>query len=148
MIDTSGWVHVKDRTDIMDWHDYDQNPETFRQRYIDAANGTPIFNSRWVKEPLVPKFISEYGGIKWDVNSGNEKAWGYGNAPKTEEEFLERFKGLTEALLFNPFITGLCYTQLTDVEQETNGLYTYDRKEKFDVSFFKDVLSQKAAIEE
>ena len=148
VIDTSGWVHVKDRTDIMDWHDYDQNPETFRQRYIDAANGTPIYNSRWVKEPLIPRFISEYGGIKWDTNSGLGNAWGYGNAPKTEEEFLSRFKGLAEALLFNPFITGLCYTQLTDVEQETNGLYTYDRKEKFDVRFFYKVLTQKAAIEE
>ena len=148
VIDSSGWVHVKDRTDIMDWHDYDQNPETFRQRYIDAANGTPVFNSRWTKEPLIPRFISEYGGIKWDVNSGLGNSWGYGSAPKTEEEFLSRFKGLAEALLFNPFITGLCYTQLTDVEQETNGLYTYDRVAKFDVSFFKEVLTQKAAIEE
>ena len=148
VIDSSGWVHVKGRSDIMDWHDYDQNPETFRQRYIDVANGTPVYNSRWVREPLIPRFISEYGGIKWDVNSGLDKAWGYGNAPKTEEEFLERFKGLAEALLFNPFITGLCYTQLTDVEQETNGLYTYDRRPKFDTDFFKAVLTQKAALEE
>ena len=147
VIDTSGWAHVVGATDIMDWHDYDQNPETFKQRYIDAANGIGI-EKRYTKFPIIPRFVSEYGGIKWDVNSGEQNAWGYGNAPKTEKEFLERFKGLAEALLFNPFITGLCYTQLTDVEQETNGLYTYDRKAKFDCDYFYKVLTQKAAIEE
>jgi hypothetical protein len=105
-------------------------------------------NKRFTNTEIIPRFISEYGGIKWDVNSGNSAAWGYGNAPQTEEEFLERFKGLSEALLQNPFITGLCYTQLTDVEQETNGLYTFDRQTKFDPAFFKSVLSQKAAIED
>ena len=148
VIDCSGWAHVDEITDIMDWHDYDQNPETFKKRYEDVANGEPIFKAHRLRKPIIPRFISEYGGIKWDVNSGLGNAWGYGDAPKTEEEFLERFRGLAEALLFNPFITGLCYTQLTDVEQETNGLYTYDRKEKFAVSYFYDVLTQKAAIEE
>ena len=150
VIETSGWIHVEEEgvTDIMDWHDYDQNPETFRQRYIDVANGEKVSHSKYSPWGITPRFISEYGGIKWDINSGLGNAWGYGNAPKTEEEFLERFRGLAEALLFNPFITGLCYTQLTDVEQETNGLYTYDRKAKFDVSEFYKVLTQKAAVEE
>ena len=147
VIDSSGWVHVEKISDFTDWHDYDQNPETFRQRYIGVANGVPIKNSKWFVGELFPKFISEYGGIKWDV-SGVSKGWGYGDAPKSGEEFLERFKGLTEALLFNPFMTGLCYTQLTDVEQEVNGLLTFDRKHKFPAEFFKKVLSQKAAAEE
>lgn len=72
---------------------------------------------------------------------------GLRNAPKSEQEFLERFRGLTEVLLNHPRIGALCYTQLTDVEQEVNGLYTYDRKPKFDPAFFRAVLSQKAAIE-
>ena len=148
VIDTSGWIHVGNVSDIIDWHDYDQNPETFRQRYIDAANGIPVVNKHFCPFPLIPRFLSEYGGIKWDVNSELGNAWGYGNAPTTEEEFIERFKGLTEALMFNSFITGLCYTQLTDVEQEVNGLYTYDRKPKFDPEIFKKILDQKAAIEE
>lgn len=147
VIDSSGWLHVDYITDIMDWHDYDQNPESFRKRYEAVAKGEELFNDWRLPNPISPRFISEYGGIKWDVDSGLGDAWGYGDAPKTEEEFFERFKGLSEALLFNPYITGFCYTQLTDVEQETNGLYTYDRKEKFDVSFFYDVLTQKAAIE-
>ena len=67
-------------------------------------------------------FVSEYGGIKWSMDASDEKAWGYGNGPKTEEEFLSRYKGLTEALLSNPKMFGFCYTQLTDVEQEQNGI--------------------------
>jgi len=149
VIDTSGWVHEDKASDIVDWHDYDQDPESFRRRYIDVANGTPISRPRKLtKAPLFPTFISEYGGIKWDVNSHLDNAWGYGNAPKTEQEFIERFKGLAEALLFNPFINGLCYTQLTDVEQETNGLYTYDRQPKFDPDIFRAVLTQRAAWED
>lgn len=146
VLETSGWAHVEGATDMMDWHDYDQNPETFRQRYLDVANGVAI-RSNWSAIPVLPRFISEYGGIKWDVNSNMENAWGYGNAPKTEEEFIERFRGLTEALMQNPYITGLCYTQLTDVEQETNGLYTYQREPKFDPKLFYEILTQKAAME-
>ena len=113
------------------------------------ANGVKgVSHSRYSPTEIVPRFISEYGGIKWDVNSGLGNAWGYGNAPTTEEEFISRFTGLTEALLENAFITGLCYTQLTDVEQEVNGLYTFDRKPKFDPAIFHAVLTKKAAIEE
>lgn len=144
-IDTSGWTHLRGATDIMDWHDYDQNPVTFRARYEALAAGEPILVRERNKMPIYPTFISEYGGIRWAP--GNE-GWGYGEAPKTEEEFIERFRGLTDALLDNPFITGLCYTQLTDVEQEVNGLYTYDRKAKFDPAVFKEILTRKAAIEE
>jgi len=57
--------------------------------------------------------------------------WGYGNRPKNKKEFLERYKKLTDVLLNNPQICGFCYTQLYDVEQEKNGLYTYERKPKF-----------------
>ncbi|MBQ7383530.1 MAG: beta-galactosidase [Clostridia bacterium] len=149
-IDTSGWLHVKGVGDMMDWHDYDQNPETFKARYEAVARGEDVlvYAHRPRVFPIFATFVSEYGGIKWDVNSNLGNAWGYGDAPKTEEEFKERFKGLTEALLFNKFMTGLCYTQLTDVEQETNGLYTYDRQPKFDPEFFRSVLQQKAACEE
>ena len=149
VIDVSGWTHVKGASDIWDFHDYDQDPVTFKKRYEEVfENGTSVKYKDRVKFTLLPNFISEYGGIKWDVNSNLENAWGYGNAPKTEEEFKERFKGLAEALLFNKYITGLCYTQLTDVEQETNGLYTYDRQAKFDPEFFRAVLQQKAACED
>lgn len=93
-------------------------------------------------------FVSEYGGIKWAPNSTDDKAWGYGNGPKTEEEYVARYKGLTDALLDNPRMFGFCYTQLTDVEQEQNGVYYYDRTAKIDVNLFKEINSRKAAIED
>ena len=88
-------------------------------------------------------FVSEYGGIKWAPGSTDEKAWGYGNGPRTEEEYISRYKGLTDALLDNPRMFGFCYTQLTDVEQEQNGIYYYDRTPKIDVNIFKEINSRK-----
>ena len=95
--------------------------------------------------PGQPVFLSEYGGIRWSEEAAG---WGYGNAPKTEQEFLDRYQGLTDALLDNPYMMGFCYTQLYDVEQEQNGLMTYDRQYKFDPAFFRRVNERKAAIEE
>ena len=48
----------------------------------------------------------------------------------------------------NPQMFGFCYTQLTDVEREQNGLYTYDRKAKFDPAVIHKIFSEKAAYEE
>ena len=90
--------------------------------------------------------MSEYGGIQW--NTDGNSGWGYGQAPKTPEEFIERYRGLTNAMLDNPAIMGFCYTQLYDIEQEINGLYTYGRKPKFDISIFREINTRKAAIED
>src|SRR5690606_30119301 len=76
-----------------------------------------------------------------------EGGWGYGNNPKTIEEFYTRYEGLVNALLDNPNMFGFCYTQLTDVEQEKNGLYFYDRRPKFDVGRLHKINSRIAAYE-
>ena len=93
-----------------------------------------------------PYFVSEYGGIA--KKKEGEEGWGYGNAPKNDEEFIDRYKRLTDVLLDNENMFGFCYTQLYDIEQEVNGLYTYDRKPKFDMEIFKKINSRKAAIED
>lgn len=151
-IDTSGNYHVQ--TDIYDVHDYDQNPKTFRDNHsklmtenvlYDRVALTDISRQQYNGEPV---FMSEYGGIKWSLEKGDKKAWGYGNAPETEKEFLERYEGLTNALLDNAKMIGFCYTQLTDVEQEQNGIFTYDRRAKFDAETLKKINSRKAKIEE
>ncbi len=149
-IDTSGWTHVPGMTDIMDIHDYEQDPAVFAKKLEKLGQGGAynvhaIFG-RGHEMEVDATFVSEYGGIRWAPNE--TAGWGYGNAPTTEEEFINRFKGLTETLLFHPHMGALCYTQLTDVEQEVNGLYTYDRKPKFDPTIMRAILSQKAAIEE
>ncbi len=146
-IDTSGNFHVE--TDIFDVHDYDQNPETFAARYEEFKNGGAIYTCFADRQKYngEPAFVSEYGGIKWSMKQ-EENSWGYGDAPKTEKEFIERYKGLTDALLDNANMFAFCYTQLYDVEQEQNGLYTYERKAKFDPEIFRKINSRKAAIED
>lgn len=149
-IDTSGGFHVG-TTDVYDAHDYDQNPETFAARYASFAEGEKPFEHFPGKDAPYqgePYFISEYGGIWWNPKGRDANAWGYGDRPKSEEEFIARFKGLTEALLGHPRMCAFCYTQLTDVEQEVNGLFTYDRKPKFDPKIIHAIVSQKARIED
>ncbi|MBO2516180.1 MAG: beta-galactosidase [Clostridiales bacterium] len=142
-IDTSGNYHVE--TDIFDVHDYEQDVNEWEKRY---GKGTePIydrFSDRQRRKPGQPVFVSEYGGIRWTDQTG----WGYGKGPESEEEFIERFRGLTDVLLDNPDHCGLCYTQLTDVEQEQNGLLTFDRKPKLPPETIREIMSRKAACEE
>ena len=151
--DCSGYVHVE--TDIFTVHDYDQNPETFGARYASVApGGKDVF----VRLPEIsvpyegqPYSVDEYGGTFWTkeytskepAGSGRNK-WGYG---KTAEQVEELIGELTLILANNPNIAGYCYTQLTDVEQEVNGVYTYDRKLKFDTERLKKFFGAPAAIE-
>lgn len=151
VIDASGYTHVI--TDIWEVHDYDQDPKSFDERYAPFGrnpNDETVFKNDREHEPKYqgqPYMVSEYGGIWWNPGQTDGKAWGYGGRPKSEKEFIERYTGLAKALLDNPHIAGLCYTQLTDVEQEVNGLYTYDRKPKFPPEKLKKAMTRKAAIE-
>ena len=165
-IDSSGNYRVL--SEVYDIHDYDQDTQSFQARWdgltdrIRETGGVipaedpffnsapegpsgraPFFNQPYDNQPI---FVSEYGGIRWPDDT--VEGWGYGNAPATPEEFFARYKGLTEALLNNPEIFGFCYTQLYDVEQEVNGLYTYGRAQKFDISLIQKIKQQKAAIED
>ena len=90
----------------------------------------------------IPLHISEYGGIAMQ-SSG----WGYGETAAGAEALVERYDGLTTAILDNPHVCGFCYTQLTDVYQEKNGVYAFDRREKFDMDRISAAVSKKAAIE-
>lgn len=148
-IDTSGNFHTE--TDIFDVHDYEQNPEKFASCYAEIDKGilrdqTQRSGKHSDKQKYTggPVFVSEYGGI---ACASDKSGWGYGNAPESREAFIERYRGLTDALLDNPNILGFCYTQLYDVEQEQNGLYTYDRKAKFDPKIFREINERHAAIE-
>ena len=141
------------RTDANDFHDYEQEPSALYDNFRDVGRGivndqlTRMDKSRQKFHANLPVFVSEYGGIKW-VISEDTTAWGYGKDVKSEDEFFARLEGLTDALLDNKDIFGFCYTQLTDIEQEQNGLLTYDRTFKFSPDKYKAVFSRKAAIEE
>ena len=132
-IDTSGNFHVL--TDFYDIHDYCQDVATFEKRYLSLKEGE-IYENFGHRQSYggQPYWVSEYGGIRWIPEfqrSDDDKLWGYGEAPKTEEEYLTRFEGLTAALAGSVRVCGVCYTQLYDVELERNGLYCYDRTPKF-----------------
>ena len=141
------------RTDVHDVHDYEQDPETFRSYYSKIDEGivndqiARKYPRRQAHKTDLPIFVSEYGGIKW-VLSEDATAWGYGKSVVTEDEFFNRLEGLTDAMLDNPHIFAYCYTQLTDVEQEQNGLLTYDRHFKFAPERYARIFSKKAKIEE
>ncbi|MDH7512700.1 MAG: glycoside hydrolase family 2 TIM barrel-domain containing protein [Clostridiales bacterium] len=151
VIDASGGYHCVS-PDVYDSHNYEQDIARFKAAFDGLLQEPPVVfvngeRSRHVTYAGQPYFVSEYGGIWWNPGQKDDKAWGYGARPKSEEEFLERYKKLTEALLFNAAVAGFCYTQLYDIEQEVNGLYTFDRKPKFDPAIFFRINQQKAAIE-
>lgn len=153
-IDTSGNYHVK--TDIYDVHDYNYDPVPFKENFDKLMTEGYLYEHVLVDNPGrqkyngEPTFVSEYGGIKWETDK-EHKAWGYGVDVKTEQELADRYCGLTDALIQNSCMFGFCYTQLYDIEQEQNGLYTYERKPKFSEKIYKQITAcnmQKAAIEE
>lgn len=153
-IDTSGNFHVK--TDIYDVHDYSYDVEFFKKNYDRLESEGYLYehvlklNPGRQKYGGQPVFISEYGGIKW-VSDKSIKSWGYGRDVKTPEEFAARYCGLTDAITGNSKMLGFCYTQLYDIEQEQNGLYTYEREKKFDDSVYAKIRvsnSRKAKIED
>ena len=155
VLDTSGYAHRVPEADVYDCHDYEQNPATFREHYRrDTATCGPAFVSS--DEHLLgsipyrgqPFFVSEFGGIWWNSQAKpDDYSWGYGERPTSLEAFYERFAGLVDTLLDDPAMFGYCYTQLTDVFQEQNGIYTFDRDEKFDMARIRQVQQRRATVE-
>ncbi len=150
VLDASGYCHRFIGADIYDCHDYEHNPEKLRKNQAELSNGQPYQNSpKWnVPYKGQPFFVSEFGGIKWNPSFSDSKdSWGYGDTPKSLDEFYARFEGLCNVLLDNPDMFGYCYTQLTDVFQEQNGIYFFDRSSKFDNERLNKIQSRKAACE-
>lgn len=159
VIDASGYSHRVPETDIWDSHSYEQDPAAFALQQSGLADGEPFGNvSRQGAQQSLPYrgqpyMVSEYGGIWWNAEaaaaSGTDRreSWGYGQRVGSLQEFYERFEGLTRVLLEDPDMFGYCYTQLTDVFQEQNGIYGFDRSEKFDLERIRAVQRTQAAYE-
>ena len=159
VLDTSGYSHRVPQADVYDSHNYDQDPATFKARHDKALEGEPFVNAwdgRTMNLPWngQPYMVSEFGGIWWNAEiaaaaAGEDRneSWGYGKRVRSLDEFYQRFEGLCRALLDNPRMFGYCYTQLTDVFQEQNGVYTFDRRAKFDLARLQSVQRRPAAIE-
>jgi beta-galactosidase/beta-glucuronidase len=138
VISNDGWEHAL--TDLCTIHDY-RDADALRESYRtteSAVAASPALRPIYVAgygyrdEPIL---ITEFGGIAF---SGDAQGWGYSTVAGAGE-FLERYESMIEALLQSESVQGFCYTQLTDVEQEVNGLLTYDRRPKAPLEKIREI---------
>ena len=112
--DVSGNYHVM--TDVFSVHQYMQNPDDLKKWLapVDGLVRHHDLEHREVEYDGQPYLVDEYGGIKWVVGQEfSEISWGYGDAPKTLDEFYQRLEALTDVILGFDHICGYCYTQLS-----------------------------------
>jgi beta-galactosidase/beta-glucuronidase len=135
--DASGWVHQD--TDLWTVHLYTQDPgELARQLRQEPPHRHRPDLERYDGQPL---YLDEFGGTRWPPGENAEaEAWGYGDAPTDLEAFYARLEALLAAVREAPRVRGYCYTQLTDIEQEINGLFRADRTPKFDVARLRAIF--------
>lgn len=138
-----GWEQA--HTDICGLHDYTSNQEMLKvhfadQDYIDeqTCDTRRTYVDGYRQTGNEAFMVTEYGGIAFaniglQGELGGMQTWGYHEKEQDEEAFFRRYEACTEVVLGIPFCQGYCYTQLTDVMQEINGLLTPDRKPKMDV---------------
>ena len=141
-----GWEQTW--TDIVALHDYAHKGEHIARHFEDREEVEATFAS-W-RMSFAEGFergeddafmVTEYGGIAMTIKGEqgkmeNMETWGYHDKVETEEAFLERYTALTNAIRELPYCRGYCYTQLTDVMQEINGLLLPDRTPKIDPEVF------------
>lgn len=131
VIGNDGWEHV--RSDLCTIHDYTGDAEEVKARYAmldELLAFMPSKRALYVNDYCFegqPILVTECGGIAFRV--GDEQGWGYKDAGSAAE-LEESYRKLVTALLDAPLVQGFCYTQFTDVQQEVNGLLTYDREPK------------------
>jgi len=145
--DASGYIHV--RTDLWTVHHYQRPDKLPGLLAPDKEGGVfqrwPEHEARYEGQPYM---LGEFGGIKWvpeSLRADADNTWGYCediSDIKTEEEFYSLLDAEVEIILGVPHLSGYCYTQLTDVEQEQNGIYNYDRSEKFDMRRVAEIFGR------
>jgi beta-galactosidase/beta-glucuronidase len=149
VICNDGWEHTI--SDIITLHDYVEKGEEFLERYgeylqeiLDNEVFYNLYKSAFADgytyqgQPII---MSEYGGIAFDKGEG----WGYGNKVVTKEDFIKRFDAITTAIKKIDIISGFCYTQVTDVQQEVNGLMDMDRNFKVEPETLKEINERKVS---
>lgn len=148
VISNDGWEHCK--TDLITVHNYSHGEKGDKAKYdlfvkVLSEREEIIKAGNEFKNILVSKeydegqpiILSEFGGIAFKKDT-DKKAWGYTTC-QDEQEYQEELERIYLAISKSNCIQGICYTQLTDVEQEVNGLLTFDRKFKIDPSIIKKI---------
>jgi len=144
-----GWEQVE--TDICALHDYAAEGAVLAEHFASreeverhACDWRPCYAEGVAPTGREAFLVTEYGGIAFSNiglqgDAGGMESWGYHDKVTSEEAFFERFRSVTDAIRGIPYCQGYCYTQLTDVLQEVNGLMTPDRKPKIDVERFASI---------
>lgn len=136
-----GWENV-DTTDVVSVHDYAFDSSDFSKKYgrpepdglYPQGRKLMAENCKYAGQPIL---FTEFGGIALRETEGDGN-WGYNSGAADETEFLSRYADLLRGVYGADF-QGFCYTQLTDVQQEVNGLLYADRKRKFDTAKIKEI---------
>ena len=138
-----GWEQTE--TDICALHDYAADGATIQKHFASREQVEKtgcdwrLAYARGVRPTGEEAFlVTEYGGIAMRSRGeqgemGGMATWGYHDKVEDEEAFLRRYEDVTAAVRAIPYCQGYCYTQLTDVMQEINGLLTPGREPKADV---------------
>ena len=146
--DASGDSHVK--TDIWSVHDYTREPDKLIANHTIKAGVEPYRNMKdkdfLSKYEGQPYMVDEFGGLPWIPKEERANSWGYGANIDTVEEFYSILEKEIDALKACKHVVGFCYTQITDVEQEKNGIYYYNRKPKFDTARVKAIFEKIPSI--
>ncbi len=121
-------------TDIWGIRNYESDATRFA-RYLKPNRKQAFYNHQ-------PFFIGEFGGTLWTGLHKDKDSWGYGKTITSEEGFYERLEGFIDAIANAKEVTGFCYTQLTDIEQEKNGIYYYDRTPKLNMQRIKSIFEK------
>lgn len=146
VISNDGWEHTL--SDFLTLHDYEEDGDAFFERYYDmdriVQNEIHMTNSKYAfaeghayeDQPII---LSEYGGIAF-ATEGDQ--WGYGRTVGTMEAFEERLGKLHDAIRACGYFRGVCYTQLTDVQQEVNGLLEMDHAIKIPAETMRRLMDR------
>jgi beta-galactosidase/beta-glucuronidase len=147
VISNDGWDATE--TDICAIHNYSHGSKAEKQKY-QVFKETLRTKEKIIYHPSTsrdiyaqgfenkgePILLTEFGGIGFDVSG--QPGWGY-TSVENVEEYLEDYRRIMEAVFASEILWGYCYTQLTDVEQEINGILTYDRQPKCDLNKIKEL---------
>ena len=145
VVSNDGWEHAL--TDLCTVHDYGDDG-ALHARFASresALAARPLDHPIYVKgythrgEPIL---VSEFGGIA--LEEGNE-TWGF-HTVADGEALLERYSAFVAAVVESEPVVGFCWTQLTDIEQEANGLLTIDRRPKAKLDAIRQATMQRSSL--
>ena len=137
-----GWENISE-SDMLAIHDYASLGSELKVKYNEATYDDAFQTFRrvlandnhYMGQPVL---LSEFGGIMFERDQRDDN-WGYNSAAKNDDEFLARLKALVEGI-YDADFQGFCYTQLTDVQQEVNGLLDSEHNPKIAPEKIREIL--------